>query len=463
MGLSLLTTHARIAPGPPGYPLVGNLIEFRRDVLQLGVDAARAYGDVVRFRLGPHVIHLINHPGLVEHVLVHNQTNYDRATRSAAQIALVCGQSLLTTSGAVWLRERRLAQPAFQQRRVDTFVPVMTSATGVMLDRWLNNVRDDRPLDIASELSRLTYTIVGKALFGADVSRDADIVECALGTLLDHTYARLERLVNLPLWVPSRRNRRFRDARLAIDRVVYRIINERREGHDDHADLLAHLLRTVDDGASGTSGAMTNEQLRNETITLLLSGHETTANALSWTIFLLATHPEIERRFRSELAAVLGDAREPSLEDMTRLEYTGMVINEALRLYPPIWILERRAIQDDFIGGYRIPGGSTVVVSPFILHRHEAFWPNPDSFDPERFAAARIAGRPAHAFLPFGAGPHHCIGAHFAQLEARLILAMLAQRYRLELVPNHPVEPKAGITLRLRHGLRMRPRERRGA
>ena len=459
MGLSLLTTHRRIAPGPPGYPLIGNLIEFRRDVLQLGVDAARAYGDVVRFRLGPHVIHLINHPTHVEHVLVHNQTNYDRATRSAAQIALVCGQSLLTTSGAVWLRERRLVQPAFQQRRADAFVSVMTSATGAMLDRWLSHARDGRPLDIASELGRLTYTIVGKALFGADVSRDADTVERALGTLLDHTYARLERLVNLPLWVPSPRNRRFRDARRAIDRVVYRIINERRDGHEDHADLLAHLLRAVDDGASG---AMTNEQLRNETITLLLSGHETTANALSWTLFLLATHPEIERRFRSELSAVLGDAREPSLEDISRLEYTGMVINEALRLYPPIWILERRAIEDDLIGGYHIPGGSTVVVSPFILHRHEAFWPDPGSFEPERFAAAQIAGRPAHAFLPFGAGPHHCIGAHFAMLEARLVLVMLAQRYRLELVPHHPVEPKAGITLRLRYGLRMRPREHRG-
>ena len=459
MGLSLLTTHGRIAPGPPGYPLVGNLIEFRRDALQFGVDAARAYGDVVRFRLGPHVIHLVNHPAHIEHVLVHNQTNYSRATRSAAQIALVCGQSLLTTSGAVWLRERRLAQPAFQQRRVNAFVPVMTSATGAMLDQWLNHVRDGRPLDIASELSRLTYTIVGKALFGADVSRDADVVERALGTLLDLTYARLEQPVNLPLWVPSPRNRRFRDARLAIDRVVYRIINERREGHDDHADLLAHLLR----GVEGASGAMTNQQLRNETITLLLSGHETTANALSWTLFLLATHPEVERRFRSEVAAVLGDAREPSLEDLSRLEYTAMVINEALRLYPPIWILERRAIEEDLIGGYHIPAGSTVVVSPFILHRHEAFWPNPGSFDPERFAATQIAGRPSHAFLPFGAGPHHCIGAHFAILEARLILAMLAQRYRLELVPHHPVEPKAGITLRLRHGLRMRPREARGA
>ena len=457
MGVSLLTMPGRIAPGPPGYPLIGNLIEFRRDVLQLGVDAARTYGDVVRFRLGPHVIHLINHPAHVEHVLVQNQTNYDRATRSAAQIALVCGQSLLTTSGAVWLRERRLAQPAFQQRRIGAFVPVMTSATAAMLDRWVNHAREGRPLDIASELSRLTYTIVGKALFGADVSRDADIVEGALGTLLDHTYARLERLVNLPLWVPSSPNRRFRDARLAIDRVVYRIINERRKGHEDHADLLAHLLRAVD----GASGAMTNEQLRNETITLLLSGHETTANALSWTLFLLATHPEIERRFRSELAAVLGDAREPTLEDLSRLEYTAMVINEALRLYPPIWILERRAIEGDLIGGYHIPGGSTVVVSPFILHRHEAFWPNPGSFDPERFAAAQITGRPPHAFLPFGAGPHRCIGAHFAMLEARLILVMLAQRYRLELVPHHPVEPKAGITLRLRHGLRMRPFEQR--
>jgi cytochrome P450 len=437
MGLSLLTVERRIAPGPPGSPLVGNLFEFRHDVLKLGVDAARTYGDVVRFRLGPHVIHLLNHPNHVEHVLVHNQANYDRATRSAAQIALVCGQSLLTTSGAIWLRERRLVQPALQPRSVGAFVSVMTSATAAMLDRWSSHARDGRPLDVASELSRLTYTIVGKALFGADVGRDADVVEHALATLLDLTYARL-----------------------AIDRVVYRIINERRERHEDQADLLAHLLRAVDDGSSR---GMTSAQLRNETLTLLLSGHETTASALAWTLFLLATHPEIERRLRSEVAAVIGDAREPSLEDISHLEYTGMVLNEALRLYPPIWVLERRAIAGDVIGGYHIPAGSTVVVSPFILHRHETFWPDPASFDPERFAAPQAAGRPAHAYLPFGAGPHQCIGAHFATLEARIILVMLAQRYRLELMPDPPVEPKPGITLRLRQGLHMRPREQRGA
>jgi len=460
MGLSLLTVEGRIAPGPPGYPLVGNLFEFRHDVLTLGVDAARTYGDVVRFRLGPHVIHLVNHPNHVEHVLVHNQANYDRATRSAAQIALVCGESLLTTSGAIWLRERRLVQPALQHRSVAAFVSVMTSATAAMLDRWSSDARDGRPLDVASELSRLTYTIVGRALFGADVSHDAAVVEHALATLLDLTYARLERLINLPLWIPSPGNRRFHEARLAIDRVVYRIINARRERHEDQADLLAHLLRAVDDGGSG---GMTSTQLRNETLTLLLSGHETTASALSWTLFLLATHPDIEQRLRSEVAAVIGDAREPSLEDISHLEYTGMVLNEALRLYPPIWVLERRAIAADVIGGYHIPAGSTVVVSPFILHRHEAFWPDPGSFDPERFAAPRAAGRPAHAYLPFGAGPHQCIGAHFAALEARIILVMLAQRYRLELMPHPPVEPKAGITLRLRHGLHMRPREQRGA
>jgi len=460
MGLSLLMMEGRIAPGPPGYPLVGNLFEFRHDVLKLGVNAARTYGDVVRFRLGPHVIHLINHPNHVEHVLVHNQANYDRATRSAAQIALVCGQSLLTTSGAIWLRERRLVQPALQYRSVGAFVSIMTSATAAMLDRWSSHASDGRPLDVASELSRLTYTIVGKALFGADVSRDAEVVERALGTLLDLTYARLERLINLPLWVPSPGNLRFHEARLAIDRVVYRIINERRERHEDQADLLAHLLRAVDDG--GDRG-MTSTQLRNETLTLLLSGHETTASALAWTLFLLSTHPEIERRLRSEVAAVIGDAREPSLEDISHLEYTGMVLNEALRLYPPIWVLERRAIAGDVIGGYHIPAGSTVVVSPFILHRHEAFWPDPGSFDPERFAAPQAAGRPAHAYLPFGAGPHQCVGAHFAALEARIILVMLVQRYRLELMPDPPVEPKPGITLRLRHGLQMRPREQRRA
>jgi cytochrome P450 len=272
-----------------------------------------------------------------------------------------------------------------------------------------------------------------------------------MDVLLEGTFRRIGRVVDVPLWVPTPGNRRFRSARLSLDRVVYRVIDERRRQPDASADLLTRLLRASD---SETGSGMSGEQLRDQTITLLLSGHETTANALSWALHLVSTHGEVESRLRAELDSVLG-GRDPVAADLSKLHYTTMVLYEAMRLYPPIWILERYAAEDDDIGGYRIPARSTVVVSPFTLHRHEAFWPSPEEFRPERFADLAVAERQPTAYLPFGAGPHHCVGAHFALLEARVVLAMVVQAFQLRPLPGHVVEPKAEITLRFRNGLHM--------
>ena len=444
-----MESSTRIAPGPPGERWLGNLRAFRHDVLGLMLTSAATYGDVVRFQLGPRVVHLLNHPDHVRHVLVTHRDNYDKRTRSAAFIQAVTGDSLLTSNGEFWQRQRRLAQPAFHRSNLAGFVRQMTDATTGLLKGWRERREPAAPLDIATEMMRVTYTIVGRTLFSTDTGADAETIGRAMDVILPHTFGRLGRVLNWPDWVPTTANRRFHAALQSVDAVVYRIIAEHRragpvEGPD--RDLLTSLLR-VRDGETGAG--FTDEQLRNETITFLLAGHETTANALTWTLYLLSQHPVVAEQLRAEVDQVLG-GRTPTLEDLPQLGLVKRVIQESMRLYPPIWILERRAVEEDVVGGYRLPANSAVVLAPYALHRHPKFWTRPEVFDPERFA-----GPVSEAYLPFGAGPRMCIGSEFAMLEAQLILSMVMQSFQLQLVPGHPVEPLPGITLRSRHGLKM--------
>jgi cytochrome P450 len=443
------TAPLRKAPGPPGHLLIGNLLEFRRDVLGALLEGRETYGDIVRFRLGPNVVHLVANPADIEHVLLARHENYDKQTRSSAKIRSVTGQGLLTTSGDFWLRQRRLTQPVFARERLGAFLGIMTSATAATLERWDRLARRGESLDVASEMMRLTCTIVAKALLGVDVAADLDTIETSAAVLMAHAWRRLERIVDPGVRLPTPANLRFRRALARLDAIVDRIINQRRAADRGGNDLLTMLLSRTDDE---TGQSMSDAELRNETITLLLAGHETTANALTWTWYLLARHDWAARRARDEIMAVLGD-RLPTLDDLARLEYTTRVLRESLRLYPPIWIMERRALADDTIDGFHIPGGSSVVISPYVTHRHPSFWERPEQFDVDRFLPQRAAGRAPHAYLPFGGGQRLCIGNNFAMTEALIILAMVLSRYRLALVPGHPVEPKPGITLRAAHGL----------
>ena len=436
-----------IAPGPRGSWLLGNLREFRHDVLGLMSESARLFGDVVRFRLGPHVIHLLNHPDHVEYVLQKNSRNFDKQTRSAAFIKSVTGESLLTANGEFWQRQRRLLQPAFHQQNIAQFAGQMTSATEVMLAQWRQRAARAETVDISSEMMRLTYTIVGRTLFSAEVGADAESIERAMQIILPHTFGRLGQVFNWPDWVPTPQNRRFCGALRDIDRVVYRIIEQHRNAQSTGKparDLLAILLGISD---PDTGSGFSDQQLRNETITFLLAGHETTANALTWTFYLLSQHSEAEERLREEVSKTL-NGRAPTLADLPRLSFTKMVIKEAMRLYPPIWIIERRVIADDAIGGFDLPAGTAAVISPFALHRHPDFWEAPEKFDPARFAAATPA-----AYIPFGTGPRFCIGNEFAMLEAQLIMAMVIQSFHLKVAPGHVMAPLPGITLRARNGL----------
>jgi cytochrome P450 len=443
------TSRKKIAPGPRGSGLLGNLREFRRDVLGLMNESARTFGDVVRFRLGPHVIHLLNHPDYVEHVLQKNAPNFDKQTRSAGFIKSVTGDSLLTTNGEVWQRQRRLLQPAFHHQNIAGFAAEMIAATHSVLEQWRERASRKETIDVASEMMRLTYTIVARTLFSAEADAGAEAIERAMPVILSHTFDRLGRVFSFPQWVPTPENRRFQSALRSIDRVVNEIVDRHRRAQDTGAnegDLLSMLVRIRD---PETGAGFSNLQLRNETITFLLAGHETTANALTWMFYLLSQHPEVEAELRQEISQELGD-RAPTLADLSRLTFTKMVIKESMRLFPPIWIIERRVIQDDVVGGFHLPAGSAVVISPYALHRHPGFWDAPEKFNPRRFTNPT-----PRSYIPFGAGPRFCIGIEFAMLEAQLITAMVIQSFRLRLVPGFPVVPLPGITLRTRNGLPM--------
>lgn len=424
--------------GPPGHPLFGHLSAIRSDVLGLVTQAAADYGDVVRLRLGTTPVFLVNDPERVRLVLQERHRVYTKETRSTSRLAMVAGESLLTSNGPWWQVQRRRLQPVFQPPCMASLQATMQGAADELVERWDKLADTGEPVDIASEMTQVTFTIAARCLFGSEISDQAGRVQENLAIMLDHVYGSLQRIVNLPLWIPAPSNLRFRSARRALDTIVYRILKERRAlNSDGHNDLLSVLLAATD---AETNDRMTDRQLRNETITLLLAGHETTANLLSWAWHLLGGHPEVNVDASS----------------------ADQILLEAMRLYPPIWIVERRAMQADDLGGANIPRGASVVVSPYVLHRRASHWDDPDAFQPERFHDGAPPESAKRVYMPFGLGPRRCIGQHFAMLEARIVLTTLARRFRLEPVAGHLTVPEPGITLRVRDGLPMRILKRSG-
>jgi cytochrome P450 len=428
-------------PGPKGIWPVGQMYAFSRDPLTLLKGLARDYGDVARFKAGPQSVYLLSHPDYVRDLLVTHNARFKKG-RALQRAKRLLGEGLLTSEGEFHRRQRRLAQPAFHKQRVAAYGRVMVEYAERVSARW----RDGAEVDISEEMMRLTLAVVGKTLFDAEVESDADEVGASLTEVMNlFGYLMLpfsELLEKLPL--PPQR--RFLRARARLDAVIYRIIEERRREGRDRGDLLSTLLDAVDE--EGDRTGMTNEQLRDEVMTTFLAGHETTANALTWAWYLLAQNPEAEARLHAELDGVLAGGRAPAPEDVPALQYTEMVVAETMRLYPPAWALGRLALEDHEVGGYRIPRGSLVLVSQYVIHRDPRFWPDPERFDPERFAPEAKAARPQFAYFPFGGGPRRCVGEGFAWTEAVLILATLARRWRARLVPGRAVEPQPRITLR---------------
>jgi cytochrome P450 len=443
-----------LAPEAHGHFLLGSLPGFRRDMMRTMIDAWREQGDVVRLRLAQYRAHLISHPEHIKYVLQDNYLNYTKLQRVDDKFTQVAGNGLVSSRGDFWLRQRRMTQPIFHRQRISSFAKVMTDTTAGMLQRWEGPARDGQALDMRVEMVRLSLAVLSQALFSADWGGVADDVGAAVTVAFDYVQRRMNALVDVPEWVPIPSNRRFIRARATVDEIVYRFIAERRAGGPGGEDLVSLLLSVRDDE---TGAGMTDQQLHDEITTMIFAGHETVSTALTWVWYLLSKHPAAARRVREEVQDALA-GRVPTVDDLPKLPFTQMVVDESMRLYPPIWMLSRVPIKDDEIGGFRIPAGDMVFICPYMAHRHPDFWVNPEGFDPERFSAERAQGRHRYAFFPFGGGPRICIGDAFALLEMRLVVAMVAQRYRLDLVPGHPVVPQATISLRAKHGVLMRVR-----
>jgi cytochrome P450 len=438
--------------GPRGKPVLGSMRDFQRDKLGF-IRSLTRYGDVARYRTAHLTWYQINHPDGIRRVLQENNRNYGKGSLTLNFFKPVVGEGLITSEGALWLRQRRLIQPIFHRRSVAAFGALMTDETLAMLERWRPAMEGGEPLDVPVEMARLALDVVTGALFHAHVGEEPEVIGQAINTIVEDLGYRFEVPFYPPHRVPTPRNRRFRAAMRTVDQAVYAIIAERRRDGGDEEDLLALLMGTRDE-ASGE--AMGDRQLRDEVMTLFLAGHETTANALSWALYLISTHPLVEGRLREELDEVLGaDRRVPTIGDLPDLTYTKMVVDETLRLYPPAWITNRQAIAEDEILGHRIPAGSFVTLSPYVLHRHPDYWTHPDTFDPERFVPGRTDGRPRFAYFPFGGGPRQCIGQSMALVEAQLVLATVLGRCRLRPTSARPVEAEALATLRPRGGLPM--------
>ena len=421
----------------------------RRNPTQVFLDAARRYGEVAYFKIGPRHGYLVTNPADIRHVLQDNARNY-RKSPLYDRLRVVFGNGLLTSEGEFWLRQRRIAQPAFHRHRIAALAGIMAGAARQVAERWDTIARGGQPVDVDEEMMRLTRTVVLRTLLGTDLGPFSDRVDDAWRILNEHIGESFWSL-GLTDWWPSARKRRFQAARAVLRGAVDHVIAARRRVPSESADLLSMLMNARDEETGDT---MTDDQLRVEVTTFLLAGQETTSLALTWLWYLLSQHPAAQQRLEDEIDAALG-ARPPEYADLVNLPYTRMVIDEAMRLYPPAWGFSREAIGDDKVGGFRVPRGWLVFVIPYVLHRLPAFWDDPEAFDPERFAPERIAERPKFVYLPFGAGPRQCIGNQFALIEAHLILATLAQRYRLQLVPGHKVDPWPLITLRPRFGMPM--------
>ena len=422
------------------------MLEVSRDWLSCYARFAKEHGDIVYLRMAHVPICLLIHPREIERVLITDSANFTKSADYRA-LATVLGKGLLTSEGEFWRRQRGLIQPAFRRENILTYAPVMTRAAARMLDSW----SDQQERNIHADFMRVTLEIVAECLFGAQVADVAERVGKAMEIVTDRFVTDASAALLLPFDIPDlfgQKRRAIRD----LNNIINGIIRQRRESSEPRHDLLDSLLSVRDSEGK----PMRKEQLRDEVMTLFLAGHETTAIALSWTCFLLAQNPHVEAKLTEELRAVLA-GRNPSIDDLPRLRYTEMVLKEAMRLYPAVWGLGRRAIAECELGGYRIPAGANIFMFQWLTQRDSRFFPEPQRFDPERWREDPVrAGKiPRFAYFPFGGGPRVCVGASFAMIEATLLLATIQQQFHFDLVPTHPIEILGSVTLRPKHGIRV--------
>jgi cytochrome P450 len=434
-------TDWKLPPGPPAakniFAIVRAMSEFERDFLGVLGRHRRQYGDIFMMQFGNMRQYMVSHPDYLHQVLVSDATKLykdDGYKNPHKGMARFLGNGILTSDGEFWRRQRKLVAPALHTKRIANYAQTTVDYATEMLDGW----RDGAQVDMSREMMRVTMKIVARTLFNTTVEGETDKVNAAINVFQhfssEHSL--------MPTWVPTPRELRVRRARRDLDATIYRFIGEWREKREDKGDLLSMLLLAEDEDGEH----MTDEQARDEAVTLFVAGHETTANAMSWTWYLLTQHPEVEAKLHAELDTVLG-GRPPTLADLEHLKYTEMVIKESMRLYPPAWGVGREAIEDLQIGGYDAPKGTVIFANIYFTHRDPRWWDEPEAFRPERFSPENEPKIPKYAYIPFGGGPRICVGNAFATMETRLLLATIASRFRPTLKPGTVVEAQPLITL----------------
>jgi cytochrome P450 len=449
----MTTNGNRALPGPKGLPFLGVSLNLLRNPLEVMRSAAREYGDIVRIPVILQSRILLNHPDYIQQVLIFQQNKFHKSTLSKEATERLLGQGLLISEGDFWRRQRRLAQPAFHRHRINEYSSAMVECAEAQGRTW----RDGETRNMAEEMMALTLEAAVRTLFGTTLPGEAKRVGHAMSFLMRYSLGRARKPINVPASWPTPRNKRATREYDFLDSLVYRIISERKaQPSSNHRnDLLSMLMGAMDEDGS----QMTPKQLRDETMTLFLAGHETTALTLAWTWYLLSENPAAETRLHEELRDVLG-GRPPEVADLARLPYLHAVVSEVLRLYPPAYLLARTAIAPFTIGGYDFGPGETVLMSQWVMHRDSRYYDEPDAFRPERWLDGLADRLPPGAYFPFGDGPRRCIGQGFAMLESALVIGTLAQQFQFRLAPGRPVVPEPLVTLRPKHGISMTIRAR---
>lgn len=423
--------------------------EFNENPPHFMYELLQDCGDVARWR-GVSDIYLVNHPDYVRRVLSRSYEHFSKQTIDYRVLAQIMGNGLVSNDGPHWVKQRKLMQPMFGSRVVNGFDTAINELTEGLLREWDARAGVE-PVWVDRDMGRLAFQIVGATLFGSDIEQYADEVAGILDVVNLQTQE-IRALMTLYAWIPTPYNLKWRKAKRRLDEIVYGMIAARRREGAQQNDLLDRLIAARDEDSNE---GMSEAQMRDEVVTLMLAGHETSATALGWTLYLLAQHPDVEERLAQELDEAL-HGNPATSADLGQVGYLKQVVQESMRIYPPVWAIARRSQHDEAFGDYDVPAGSYVGVIPYALHRHPEFWPDPERFDPDRFEPNRNESRHSYSYIPFAAGPRTCIGLGMAMLEIQLVLAQVVQRYRVHLVAGHPVETLAKVTLKQRYGLPLR-------
>lgn len=439
-------------PKPQGHWLMGSFSDFQANPVEFLSRTAYEKGDVSCFRMGPTYIYLVNNPELIHHMFVNQADIFYKSNFAKRSLNKLLGNGLVLSDGSFWKRQRKLAQPAFHHHRIASYGEAMVASTLSKIKTW----KPQDTLQIDVEMAQLALDIMSKTIFTLDAIEDAQAVTTTMSQMQEALSKRLLAAVQLPDWIPTPNNIKTKKVLDALNKLIFGIIEDRRRSNEDRGDIISMLLLARDEE---TGEQMSDQQLRDELLTLFIAGHETTANTLTWVWYLIAQHPEIEQKLYEELDAVTA-GRTPTFQDLMSLKYNEMVIKESLRMYPPAWILVRQPNADVEVGGYQIKKGTTVFVSPYVTQRDARYYPDPETFMPERFSPDSEKKIPPYAYIPFSGGPRVCIGNSLAMMQMRLIVATIMQQFRLRYTHTKPLKPASLITLVPEGGLTLKVENR---